>query len=50
MFINQLMRWKKWIVAGLFAVAILSISGCNTMEGAGEDIEEAGEKIQDAAD
>jgi len=27
----------------------LSISGCRTMEGAGQDIEHAGEEIQDAA-
>jgi predicted small secreted protein len=25
------------------------LSACNTMDGAGEDIEEAGEKIQDSA-
>lgn len=25
-------------------------TGCNTMEGAGKDIEKAGDKIQDAAD
>ena len=28
----------------------LAVSGCHTMEGAGKDIEKAGEKIQDAAD
>ncbi|HDY85063.1 hypothetical protein LCGC14_0570710 [marine sediment metagenome] len=34
----------------LFAVLMISaISGCNTMQGAGEDIEAGGEKIQDAA-
>ncbi len=32
----------------LFSTAILG--GCNTMEGAGRDVEEAGEGIQDAAD
>jgi entericidin B len=26
------------------------IAGCNTMEGAGKDVEKAGESIQDAAD
>ena len=25
-------------------------TGCNTMEGAGEDVEKAGEKVKDAAD
>lgn len=40
---------KKWIVpivAGAFA---LSVTGCNTIAGAGKDIERGGEKIQDAA-
>lgn len=30
--------------------AVVFATGCNTMRGAGEDIEEAGESIQDAAD
>ena len=33
----------------ILAVAI-GVSGCNTMEGAGKDIERAGEGIQNAAD
>jgi predicted small secreted protein len=43
--------------AVLKLTAVLSIllgalvfSGCHTMDGAGRDIEKAGEKIQDAAD
>jgi predicted small secreted protein len=28
----------------------LLISGCNTMEGAGKDVQSAGESIEDAAD
>ncbi|MBN2569725.1 MAG: entericidin A/B family lipoprotein [Deltaproteobacteria bacterium] len=36
------------------AIAILTIAisaiGCNTLEGAGKDLEKAGENIQDAAD
>jgi len=28
----------------------IAFTGCNTMEGAGKDIEKAGEKIQNAAD
>ncbi|QNN25326.1 entericidin A/B family lipoprotein [Planctomycetales bacterium ZRK34] len=28
----------------------LALSACNTMEGAGEDIEAAGESVQDAAE
>lgn len=32
----------------LLAFSALALSGCNTMDGAGKDIESAGEKIQDA--
>jgi len=36
------------------AIAILTIAisaiGCNTWEGAGKDLERAGEKMQDSAD
>ncbi|RKQ95860.1 putative small secreted protein [Kushneria sinocarnis] len=28
----------------------VAMSGCNTMEGAGEDISQGGEQIEDAAD
>lgn len=45
------MKTKKSLLA-LFAAAILAslfVSGCNTMNGAGKDIEKAGDKIQDAA-
>ncbi|HQR52572.1 MAG TPA: entericidin A/B family lipoprotein [Burkholderiales bacterium] len=31
------------------ALAAIVLAGCNTMEGAGRDIERGGEKIQDAA-
>ncbi len=31
-------------------VMTLSVSGCNTTEGAGEDIQDAGRAIEDAAD
>ena len=36
----------------IFAAAFLTMQsmGCNTTEGAGKDMERAGEKIQDAAD
>lgn len=36
----------------LFAIAMLAstlLAGCNTMQGAGEDIERGGEKIQESA-
>jgi predicted small secreted protein len=39
------------IFTKLFVVlSIIVSSGCATLEGAGEDIEQAGESIQDAAD
>lgn len=31
-------------------VLAFALAGCNTMEGAGKDIEEAGKATQDAAD
>ncbi len=34
----------------LLALAMAALSGCNTLHGAGQDIEAAGETIQDAAD
>ena len=39
-------------VAALFSLvlAALAFSGCQTMEGAGKDIERAGEKIQENAE
>ncbi len=30
-------------------IAAMLVAGCNTMQGAGKDIERGGEKIQDAA-
>lgn len=43
----------KTYLTGLIAFAVfavLPLAGCNTMEGAGEDVEDAGEAVQDAAD
>ena len=37
------------IVLSIF-LAALTFSGCRTMEGAGNDIEAAGDRIEDAAD
>ena len=33
----------------LLAATILVLAGCNTMEGAGKDIQKAGQTIEDAA-
>lgn len=40
------------LIAGLVAMACccLSLTACNTVEGAGKDIEGLGEAVQDAAD
>lgn len=34
----------------LFAASFALLGGCNTMEGAGEDVEAGGEAVQDASD
>lgn len=36
------------IFATLFSLA--SLTGCNTVEGFGQDVQKAGDKIEDAAD
>ena len=33
----------------ILLAAVLVLAGCNTLEGAGKDIQKAGEKIEDAA-
>lgn len=37
-----------WIIG--FIATMLTLSACNTIEGAGEDIQQGGEEIEDAAD
>ena len=44
------MTMFKNVMLMVLAVASLGLSACNTMEGAGRDIENAGEAVQDAAD
>lgn len=39
---------KTITTAVLFSFALL-LAGCNTVKGAGQDIQRAGEKIEDAA-
>lgn len=34
----------------IFGCSALALSACNTVEGAGEDIEDTGEAIQDSAE
>lgn len=40
----------KYYVWGVILIALLAITGCNTMEGAGEDVQKAGKSIEKAAD
>ncbi len=39
----------KTIAMLLAAAYLLALGGCNTIRGAGQDIQKAGEKIEDAA-
>ena len=40
-------RLVALMLLSLFSVAVLS--GCNTVAGAGKDVQKAGEKVEDAA-
>ena len=40
---------KRFLFILIASVYVLGITGCNTMEGAGRDIQKAGDKIEDAA-
>jgi entericidin A len=40
--------WLMCILLGIFSVC--SLTGCETMEGFGRDVEKTGDKIEDAAD
>jgi len=39
----------RFFTATLFLVSVLSIGGCNTMQGVGEDFKAAGEAISGSA-
>jgi predicted small secreted protein len=45
------LRSNNWSLASIafLLAALLTLSGCNTIEGIGEDVEGAGERIEDAA-
>jgi predicted small secreted protein len=44
-------RYLRTMVFGLIGLALIGSGiACNTMEGAGKDVERAGEAVQDAAD
>ncbi len=40
---------RNGLVFAFLAVLGLGVAACNTVQGAGEDIENAGEAVQDAA-
>ncbi len=40
---------RNGIVFALLAAVSLGLAACNTVQGAGEDLENAGEAVQDAA-
>lgn len=41
---------KKLTTSLILLVATFSLIGCNTIDGVGEDIEQAGENIEEAAE
>jgi predicted small secreted protein len=43
-------RRMAWMLGALGAVWAAALTGCNTVEGVGEDVESAGEGISEAAD
>ncbi len=46
------MKKTVMVVCSLFFIVVMSLGSlsCNTIRGAGQDIERAGEEIEDAAD
>lgn len=43
-------NFRKLLLIGLLTGFLGGLTACNTIEGAGRDVEKAGEEIQDAAD
>lgn len=41
-------HWKMWAVMGLIVVMLVA-TGCNTLRGAGRDIQRAGQKVEEVA-
>jgi len=48
-YINSGKNMKNLKLAPVFMLLMFMLSACNTMEGAGEDIQSAGEELEDAA-
>jgi predicted small secreted protein len=45
-----MLKKTQILTMAFIAISVFSISSCETMEGAGRDIEHAGESVQDAAE
>ena len=41
---------RRYVILGLAVIAIPTLAACNTVKGAGKDIENGGEAIQDGAE
>jgi predicted small secreted protein len=41
---------RKLVPVTLFAAIALPLAGCNTWDGMGEDVESAGDAVEDATD
>jgi predicted small secreted protein len=44
------MNVKRYVWGVLMIALLVAMTGCNTMEGAGEDVQKAGKSIEKAAD
>jgi predicted small secreted protein len=40
----------RWLAIGFMLATIATVSGCNTVEGLGRDVEAAGAKVSDTAE
>jgi predicted small secreted protein len=47
--IDQEFAMKRLLAVLAALLTVLALAGCNTIQGAGRDIQKAGEKIEDAA-
>ena len=46
---NNTMFKSRFLTLALLVVSAAGLAACNTVDGAGQDIENAGESVQDAA-
>ncbi|MCE7973306.1 MAG: entericidin, EcnA/B family [Leptolyngbya sp. PLA1] len=48
--VNQVHVWKRVATVVIAVLAAASLSACNTVKGAGKDLEKAGEALQRAGE